>query len=630
MDVLAGTLFNVFLSTALSAPRIWWDKKERSYEEAREQRLARLPKDHSIHRLRGKLSSVDLEEIEGRERKLHEKYEKHLHTSARDSFLAGTFWEGEDAIPPIEQDIVGSLSSFALPGQLYAGPNYSGGRFFGKNEKLTAKDLAVLPTSDWDLYSRSHDIRFGLISAIPDAEKRAELRNAANGIYHYQIYLSDDLPRTEGDGVEISQRKFTNEILPLLVNLYGGYNIVNKIANQVVTDVLLDVSRTAGDYERLFRELHRNELAGARVQLHEDYNKLVINNSVVHENIPVARVPIDRLLGIQHNISIPDANGDVSVVTHGPIQTGYRGPFYKTYLEHLERGGDTSVVFNDPDVRRVLRLPQFEDLVLRLQQAQTPQEARNLTRRIEGVIRGANYINNDTNLEEVDYDTFYNNGDSSEANQLPSVQQITEREVLPRIIGNRALWGKLATSVALDRLFKWTAERAQNRNFAKYAETNPELLAEIQKTVYPYERAHPFYKRLGEFLFRQGISSDIEHDPTLTEEDIKLYLSSLDHVAGDPVVDEIRKLYPFLPDHPVSEPEKVSGVEPVEEKETVTRPEIPTKADTSVDTSVDTPVDHVELSRGHTEDVLSFLLDSDEKIESLTLEEIAEILQLLS
>ena len=607
MDVLAGSLFNILVSSSLSTPRIWWNKEARTYEQAREQRLSKLPKDHSIHRLRGKLSSVDLEEIEGRERKLHETYEKHLHTNAREAIRSASFFEGEDALPPREQDIVGDLNSFSLPGQLYAGPRYSGGRFFKEGEKLTAKDLAVLPTSDWDLYSRSHDIRFSLISAIPDAEKRAELRNAANGIYHYQIYLSDDLPKEVG---EISQHKFTTEILPVLMSAYGLANLVNSTAERVAMDVANNIDDTlAGQY---------NHYANLATRPNRDYHLRTPDDFFSR--------PIDTQ-PLLHS-SIPRADGTDVNIPWGESYT--RGPLYSTYLNTIrDRTDNTSAVFNDPDVQRLLRLPEFDDLLRDMgrSDALPPSLGRDVLldrygQRIDDLIHrldhgpGLTIGPNGTARNRIEVHN----------NPLPTAQQIALRRSVVDILTDKTFWGKLGAGFAIDRFFRWTAQRG----YSKYAESNPEMLVEIEKTVYPYERAHPFYKRLGEFLFRQGFSNEIGYDPTLTRKDIDLYLDSLDHVAGDPVVDEIRKLYPFLPDHPVSEPEKVSGVEPVEEKETVTRPEIPTKADTSVDTSVDTPVDHVELSRGHTEDVLSFLLDSDEKIESLTLEEIAEILQLLS
>lgn len=87
----------------------------------------------------------------------------------------------------------------------YAGPSYSAGRKFEKNQIITEKDLRVKPTDRLDALTQKHDLRYQLGATLKTVESRKNALRFADELF---IREAKDMLNSEEIGVEEYAKTF--------------------------------------------------------------------------------------------------------------------------------------------------------------------------------------------------------------------------------------------------------------------------------------------------------------------------------------------------------------------------------------------------------------------------------------
>lgn len=529
MDAITAYAIELGINTLLRLPRIYvGGYPKETYDDLAPQLLRKLPQ---LERLRSKLTPDQLHEVVQRERVVFDA----LTQERKKKLKVGTFLGDTDfAMPnqphPMTDFRINSFLplSFAAPNANWEGPGYGAGRFFRPDEKFTSADLAILPTSSTDLAAHDHDIRYALITSIPDEAQRAKLKESADAIFHLQIYNAEDLDPKLPNEIGDWYYKFVNDVLPKAL-------------------AIIDIAYLSATHYAFAEEQLGNILK-------------TVSRSAVRSLVPYYTQQGATNIHSTFSLDEPLSNSYLSMVTrHGigaHIQVSQQHELTNFYLNSLSTPGrsEYDFIFRNQGVRDALALPDIERSLLRIADLREapgiplPQanrliqaEVRNIERLMgptfpEAVaISDAALLNQPmvggvpTPVAEQWLDTV----NTRVATHEPRARDIiTRTEVAKRLLKDVDFWKSIAVTVALDVTINWIAKRG----LSEEALSNPEFRKNVSETQTPYYRSHPFFSRLTEFASRSGLIGSLGHVEYTLPEVTELINAILFPVKDDPTV----------------------------------------------------------------------------------------------
>ena len=525
MDFIVNTLLQV----ALQAPRIHFRENDAplySYEDVRNLNIQNLK---GLRKIRSSLTKEELRQLEERERKYFEDVNS-LETR-KVATSGGTINSDVDvleSVPPLSHDIeVRGLKKFSMPISGWAGPSYSAYRFFNKNEKLTKQDLAAIAISDFDAFSRNHDILYSLISAVPDAEKRKEYKEYVDAIYHTQIYSSFDKPQLSDEfgNVQYALAKF----IPAAyagVRFAANFNEAYRLAQFESREIYRDFINTYNAIQRARGTgLDDPEFS----QFRENSGMYEIANGDIHPWINAYLSNIPQYESFFNNRAVQEYTNSPEV------------------LRRLERIGELDL----SGAPREAINAEVESLV---------QENLSFLQRNPRL-----YIDNNEFLSEPDPETggdlvlIDETGFIANPNESSRVLSIArESDTATRLLTNKDFWLSMGTAVVGTAVFKYLTERGLNQKMSQ----DPEFKRQVDESFNTdnLKQGHRGYAKLAELVFR-NIGGEIEYNE-YSKEELQLYLDSLDfELTNDPLLADIRKMIGTPPKQKEPDPEILKEIE---------------------------------------------------------------------
>lgn len=599
---------------AVGVPRTYLGEgpPRKSYEEKSKELLEKLPVTRA---LRAKLKPDELKELEARERKYFEVlFDRERYAKPTVASLDGTFFNDYEPpyapeldpeikrlpypnkpiqipfLPGVEPDLptdhpINLLSRFRLPESLYSGPMYSGGRFYEEGERLNLKDFAAIPLSDLDLYARDHDIRVSLASSAPTLEKRKELLEAADSIFHHQIYLSDELPLYHGE-LGVNGRE----------NIRGAINAVRFVlgAYGSYKDAQASIERDINAQLRQFEQAAQQNTGHFNRQLAQSFQFHTIHP---HEAVRVENYrdrPIDQMY---HTVEVPPADAFFEIVNDrvvplpaavydGSLNLYQRQPLFQIYATN-----PNNIVFNNPHVRQRLELEVIAPLIREqerlLAQGQSFMVGHDnynrylddLTRDITTIIAAQDHQAHITGdrmnpveqfpylaqqyphavqqtLTTLDEETFRRVAEHERVveSSLPSINAIRASELEHQNINS------IARGIARSFIITTASHFLFGKHLNDFIKGKPELATDIKTALPDYQRGNPLVRWAAEIVFRK-IGSNVTNYQPLTQEEIKEYLDAIELKAeNDPFYQLLETPKPKTPVKPAPISDKVDRV----------------------------------------------------------------------